>query len=146
MLDGLPSDFPNSFKPQKQQINTKILQDEKFNCSNALFIRNIELDEKDMNKSLLCKSIIECEDVIMNEITIKTENLCKRKNNLFDELFDEINDLENNKQKHVKFSTEPPIEFVTFPDSEYDRTSSLKIKGRDYYAAWKAKEMINSYK
>ena len=134
MLDGLPYDFPNSFKP-RQLI---VLQDEKSNCSNGLFIRNIEPDEKDMNKSL---SIVECEDVIMDEITVKTEKLCKR--------FDENDELQNNKQKHVKFSTEPPVEFVTFPNFEYDRTSCARIKhrnGRDYYAAWKEGEMIKSYK
>ena len=138
MLDGLPYDFPNSFKP-RQLI---VLQDEKSNCSNGLFIRNIEPDERDMNKSL---SIVECEDVIMDEITVKTEKLCKRNINVFDE----NDELQNNKQKHVKFSTEPPVEFVTFPNFEYDRTSCARIKnrnGRDYYAAWKEGEMIKSYK
>lgn len=138
MLSGFPLDFPNSLKN---------ITNQKSDFSTGIFIRNItcesNIEVSRISNTKTTGSILsfidEYEDVAMNEITTSTERtfICKRKNYLSSEFKELEPEDENKRQKHVKFSKEPPIEFMALPDSEYDRSCLKIVNRKDYYTVWK---------
>ena len=111
MLRGFPADFPN-FKDSGDGKNVEL----------SLFVRNDFLGEltwcNAADEPAKKRIKIECVDLGMNvemdNMNIDIDNVRVNNNTEMEE--------KENMMKHVKFSKEPPIEYLTFPDSEYDRS------------------------
>lgn len=115
MLRGFPSDFPNSptAVDENEEMNRAILYNE-----NGLFIRNCTPENTD-------NAEIEVVDVVMP--VAKKAKIANEIQNAEEENVEMEGDV-----RRVKFSTEPPKEFLTFPDSDYDRSSFGREKGKRY--------------
>ena len=96
MLKGFPGDFPISNK----------------NNETGLFVRN-EIDD---NRNFpLTKKVKIAEEIVEIEKVAEVAEVVEIKGQ-------EGKENQSNNLRHVKFSGAPPVEYSTFPDSEYDRS------------------------
>ena len=110
MVSGLPGDFPF---PPKEKFHSILEQKEKETpegnlLNGGVFVRS-ELPEIDI-------PIV----AIKKKLKIESEN-------------QQINAMEFDHSKQVKFCGNPPIEYTMFPDCEYDRTAIHKSGKWDKY-------------
>lgn len=122
MLEGFPLDFPSSLN----QNESNMMICESFECEpvvTAIFVRS-ELEELE-NANMVKKPKI---DFGITPLAERTEIIFKDRQQ------------DTCGCRHVKFSGDPPKEYLTFPDSEYDRSplnKPNKYKRYLIYDNWK---------
>ena len=102
MLRGFPADFPRSFDIRNFTKNSEFRVDDDIDMidNTAIFMRN--------------EGFIEIEAI--------TEPQKRPKVDFENENNSTHDNMNENIMKHVKFSGDPPMEYSTFNDSEYDRS------------------------